>query len=58
VGASTSASPEITFSASWLLHRQSKIMCLLWSNFCLQVILIVMVSPTLTGREKRSVWLM
>jgi hypothetical protein len=33
-------------------------MCLLWSNFCLHVIRIVIVSPTLTGREKRSVWLM
>ncbi len=56
VGPSTSASPAITFSPSWLVHRHSNSMCLLWSNFCLQVTFTVMVSPTFTGREKRSVW--
>jgi len=55
---STSATPRITARPSWFTHAQSSSTCFVRSNFSLTFTLTVMVSPSVTGREKCSVWSM
>lgn len=54
VGASTLATPDSTFSPCWLLTRQSSSTRFLASSLLSTVTVTVSVSPTRTGREKRS----
>jgi len=56
VGALTSAWPVITASPAWLTHRQSSTTTWCSGRFSITVTDAVMVSPTVTGRVKRSDW--
>ena len=44
----------MTFKPSWLSATHSKMMWWLWSNFSLQVTVMVSVSPIVIGRQKLS----